>query len=200
MGLGSASVAPPRCSLRTAARIFRVDRGPHRRRRARLKSGAELSLIRHDWALFLQPDRLAQKAGCTQRHLRRMVAKELVDIAADTSTEVRVEQLDADAVLVTARGPGLDRARVLELFAINRPLTSSKLWRKPTRGAVGNGLRGGTGAGPRSGWGVGPGAVLGSGGVLTVESLGRRYRLEVDRRTGETRISAESASDVIQGT
>src|SRR3954447_3647075 len=188
MGLGSASVAPPRCSLRTAARIFRVDRGPHRRRRARLKSGAELSLIRHDWALFLQPDRLAQKAGCTQRHLRRMVAKELVDIAADTSTEVRVEQLDADAVLVTARGPGLDRARVLELFAINRPLTSSKLWRKPTRGAVGNGLR------------VVTGAVVGSGGMLTVESRGRRCRLEVDRRTGETRISAESASDVIQGT
>src|SRR3954447_24468610 len=112
MGLGSASVAPPRCSLRTAARIFRVDRGPHRRRRAKLKSTAELSLVRHDWALFLQPDRLAQKAGCAQRHLRRMVFKELVDNAADTSTEVQVEQLDSDAVRVVDRGPGLGGARV----------------------------------------------------------------------------------------
>src|SRR3954452_20055658 len=93
-----------------------------RRRRLKQRNKAELSLVRHDWALFLQPDRLAQKAGCAQRHLRRMVGKELVDNAADTSTEVRVEQLDADAVRVTDRGPGLDRARVLELFAINRPL------------------------------------------------------------------------------
>src|SRR4051794_30002005 len=159
-----------------------------RRRRLKQRNETELSLVRHDWTLFLQPDRLAQKAGCAQKHLRRMVVKELVDNAADTSTQVQVEQLDADAIRVTDLGPGLDRARVLELFAINRPLTSSKLWRKPTRGAVGNGLR------------VVTGAVLGSGGMLTVESQGRRCRLEVDRRTGETRISAESASDVIQGT
>src|SRR3954453_6447306 len=145
---------------------------------------AELSLVRHDWALFLQPDRLAQKAGCAERHLRRMTVKELVDNAADTSTEVQIKQLEDSAVRVVDLGPGLDRARVLELFAINRPLTSSKLWRKPTRGAVGNGLGGGTGAG------------LGTGGELIVESLGRRHQLEVDRQTGETRIAAETTSDV----
>ena len=112
----------------------------------KLKNDAELSLVRHDWALFLQPDRLAQKAGCAQRHLRRMTVKELVDNAADTSTEVKIEQLDNGDIRVADLGPGLDRARVLELFAINRPMTSSKLWRKPTRGAVGNGLRVVTGA------------------------------------------------------
>src|SRR4051794_37079786 len=159
-----------------------------RRRRLKQRNETELSLVRHDWTLFLQPDRLAQKAGCAQKHLRRMVVKELVDNAADTSTQVQVEQLDDNAVRVVDLGPGLDRARVLELFAINRPLTSSKLWRKPTRGAVGNGLR------------VVTGAVLGSGGVLIVESLGRRYQLEVDRPTGETRIAAETTSAVIQGT
>ena len=41
-----------------------------RRRRAKLKNDKELSLVRHDWALFLLPDRLAQKAGCAERHLR----------------------------------------------------------------------------------------------------------------------------------
>ena len=43
-------------------------------------------------------------------------------------------------------------ACVVELFAVNRPLTSSKLLRRPTRGAVGNGLR------------VVTGGVIGSGG------------------------------------
>jgi Histidine kinase-, DNA gyrase B-, and HSP90-like ATPase len=157
-----------------------------RRYRAKLKNRAELALVRQDWALFLQPDRLAQKAGCAQRHLRRMAVKELVDNAADASSEVRVEQLDT--VRVVDQGSGLDRGRVLELFAIDRPMTSSKLWRRPTRGAVGNGLR------------VVTGAVLGSGGVLTVESRGRRFQVEVDRLTGETQIAAESASKVMQGT
>ena len=53
-----------------------------RRRRAKQRNDAELSLVRHDWALFLQPDRLAQKAGCAQRYLRRMTIKELVGTAS----------------------------------------------------------------------------------------------------------------------
>jgi hypothetical protein len=159
-----------------------------RRHRAQRRNRAELALVRQDWALFVQPDRLAQKAGCAMRHLRRMAVKELADNAADASGEVTVEQRDENTVRVADRGPGLDRDRVLELFAIDRPMTSSKLLRRPTRGAIGNGLR------------VVTGAVLGSGGTLTVESRGRSFRVEVDRATGATRIAAENASEVTVGT
>src|SRR5271170_3965018 len=60
-------------------------------------------------------------------------------------------------------GPGIPGSDedVASLFSIARPLTSSKLVRLPTRGALGNGLR------------VVAGAVLGSGGTLRVSTRGR---------------------------
>jgi hypothetical protein len=108
-----------------------------RRRRAKQKTQRELQFTRADWALFLHPTRLAQKAGAPVRLLRRMALKELAGNAADVSDEVEVEQLDGDTYRIADRGPGLDWARVVELFAVNRPLTSSKLLRRPTRGAIG---------------------------------------------------------------
>ena len=60
--------------------------------------------------------------------------------------------------------PGTD-AEIAGLFSVARPLSSSKLLRLPTRGALGNGLR------------VVAGAVLASGGTLTVKTRGRALRL-----------------------
>ena len=50
-------------------------------------------------------------------------------------------------------------------FSINRPLVSTKLWRLPTRGALGNGLR------------VVMGSVIASGGSLVVMTRNQRIEL-----------------------
>ena len=159
-----------------------------RRRRARLAAAREIEFVRADWALFLHPDRLPQKAGCPRDRLRAMILKELVDNALDAGAEVTLDQIDPDTWVVTDDGPGLDRGQVVRLFAVNRPMVSTKLLRRPTRGAIGNGLR------------VVTGGVLASGGRLTVESRGTRYVLDVDRVTGETVVVEDTTSEVVVGT
>src|SRR5262249_49333025 len=70
--------------------------------------------------------------------------------------------------------PGDDDA-VASLFSINRPLTSSKTLRRPTREALGNGLR------------VVTGAVVATCGTLRVSTRGRTLRLIHDHDSGDTR-------------
>jgi hypothetical protein len=142
----------------------RNDRAPtpaalrQRRHRAKLAAAREIEFVRADWALFLHPDRLPQKAGCPKAVLRAMILKELADNALDVGANIVVDQLDPDTWVVTDDGLGLDRAQILRLFAVNRPMTSTKLVRRPTRGALGNGLR------------VVTGGVLASGGRLQVRA------------------------------
>jgi hypothetical protein len=159
-----------------------------RRRRAKLNVTREVAFVRADWALFLHPDRLPQKAGCPKDRLRAMILKELADNGLDAGAKVTVDQLDLDTWVVTDDGPGLDREQVVRLFAVNRAMTSTKLVRRPTRGAIGNGLR------------VVTGGVLASGGRLQVESRGARYLLDVDRGSGETVVIEEGGSDIDTGT
>jgi hypothetical protein len=117
------------------------DRAPtsaalrQRRHRARLAAVREIEFIRADWALFLHPDRLPQKAGCPRDRLRAMILKEVVDNALDAGAEAVLDQIDPDTWAVIDDGPGLDREQVVRLFAVNRPMTSTKLVRRPTRGA-----------------------------------------------------------------
>ena len=148
-----------------------------RRHRARKKIAAqveELTFIRRDWALFLDPYRLPQKAGCRADQVRALALKELADNGLDHAANVTLEQIDKDTWSVADDGPGMDAARIATLFAVDRPLTSTKLLRRPTRGAVGNGLR------------VVTGAAIASGGALWVESRGRRFEIKVHRGTGRT--------------
>jgi hypothetical protein len=148
-----------------------------RRHRAKKRLSAEAKTMlftRPDWALFLDPARLPQKAGCDAGQVRAVALKELVDNALDVGANATLERVDANTWTVADDGDGFDAASVAGLVAVNRPLMSSKLLRRPTRGAVGNGLR------------VVTGAAVASGGSLEVESRGRRFRIEVDRRTGET--------------
>src|SRR5690242_5878875 len=117
-----------------------------RRQRARNAAVADLEFVRADWALFLDPRRLPQKAGCPSDRLRAVILKELVDNALDVADATATPTLaqavaDRDTWIVSDDGPGLDRAKTLRLFAVNRPLVSTKLVRRPTRGAIGNGLR-----------------------------------------------------------
>ena len=129
---------------------------------------AEFQFERPDWTLFRNAETLAQKAGVRKRLLRRLVLKELVDNALDSgATEVEVEELGFGAYKVRDNGPGIvgDPDHIAKLFSVNRPLISSKLWRMPSRGAMGNGLR------------VVVGAVAASDGMLRVATKGKRYTL-----------------------
>jgi hypothetical protein len=145
-----------------------------RKRRQRERDRA-LMFERDDWSLFLDPATLPQKAGCQPKHLRQIVLRELVDNALDAGSHVTLEQIE-EIWIVADDGPGLDPADVPRLFAINRPLLSSKLRRMPLRGMLGNGLR------------VVVGAVAACAGSLTVETRGHRLKLAVDPATGTTTV------------
>ena len=120
---------------------------------------------------------LPQKAGCQPEDLRRVVLKELVDNALDAGAAVSLDHADG-AWIVTDDGPGIDPAEVPRLFAVGRPLRSSKLVRLPLRGMLGNGLR------------VVAGAVAATEGSLVVETRGRRLALAVCRETGRTTVTS----------
>jgi hypothetical protein len=122
---------------------------------------------REEWTLFRTLATLSQKAGVPLERMPGLVAKELVDNALDAGAECRVDFLKGNGFWVEDNGEGIDGTddEIAGLFSIRRPLRSSKLLRRPTRGALGNGLR------------VVTGAVLASGGSLVVRTKGRALRL-----------------------
>ncbi|MDI6029069.1 ATP-binding protein [Corticibacterium sp. UT-5YL-CI-8] len=170
----------------TSARDLARER--KRRERARKKQVTSIEFVRTDASLFLHPDRLSQKAGAPRHHLRRMALKELVDNALDAAPMATLTAIDEDTFIVEDDGPGIDPTKVSTMFSVTRPMMSTKLIRRPTRGMVGNGNR------------VVAGAAFASGGGLTVESRGARQTLSFDRTTGDTIVTARSASAVIVGT
>lgn len=103
---------------------------------------------------------MPQKAGIALEQLGALVVKELVDNALDAGANVVVKEEDG-WVYIADDGPGISHDGIETLFSINRPLTSSKVIRLPTRGALGNGLR------------VVMGAVYASNGEITVETGGQ---------------------------
>ena len=74
------------------------------------------------------------------------------------------------------------------LFAVNRPLLSSKLKRLPLRGMLGNGLR------------VVMGAVAALEGTIFVASRGRHLTLTVDTVTGQTIVENDEPIPATPGT
>jgi hypothetical protein len=142
---------------------------------------------RADWHLFLDPSTLPQKAGCQPHELGRIVLKELVDNALDTGAAVTLERAPGGYV-VADDGPGIDPADVPKLFAVNRPLLSSKLKRLPLRGMLGNGLR------------VVVGAVAALDGTICVASRGHCLTLTVDTVTGQTLVGTDELIPAAPGT
>jgi hypothetical protein len=133
--------------------------------------------VREDWTQFRTLATLSQKAGVPTESIAALVAKVLVDNALDEAGSCEIKPVDGNGFVVTDRGSGIpgDDQTVGSLFSINRPLTSSKMLRLPSRGALGNGLR------------VVTGAVVATGGALLVSTLGRTLRLSHNHDTGDTR-------------
>ena len=98
---------------------------------------------REDWTLFRSLHTLGQRAGVTQDVIPALVAKELVDNALDAAGLCRYGQTRTGAIFVENDGDGLSGTdeEIAALFSVARPLSTSKLLRLPTRGALGNGLR-----------------------------------------------------------
>ena len=151
---------------------------------------AEFQFERPDWTLFRSADTLAQKAGVRKHLLRRLVLKELTDNALDSGARTVTATSDGpDRYVVRDDGQGIEGGpeKVARLFSVNRPLMSSKLWRLPSRGAMGNGLR------------VVVGSVAASDGALVVTTRGRRLTL-VPQTDGSTAIVRNEPVEAFIGT
>ena len=140
---------------------------------------------RPDWVMFRSVGTLSQKAGVPVHRLRRLVLKELVDNALDAGAAVTLRQ-EGSMYIIEDDGPGFteDAAGIARLFSINRPMMSSKLWRLPKRGALGNGLR------------VVAGAVLASGGGLAVVTGNKAHTL-FPRDDGTTDVESTDLEDTV---
>lgn len=131
---------------------------------------------REDWTLFQTREGLAQKAGTPPAELISVMIKELVDNALDAGANAQLDyHQNGFTVIDDGEGiPGTDQD-LKELFSINRPLSSSKIVRKPSRGALGNGLR------------VVAGAMWVYSAQITVETKGRALTLQAGEN-GKARI------------
>jgi hypothetical protein len=143
---------------------------------------------REDWTRLRTVQGLQQRAGVPAHLLRRLVLKELADNALDEGT-VEVGWLPDGGYYVEDDGSGFDGTPedIARMFSINRPLVSTKLWRLPTRGAQGNGLR------------VVAGSVFASNGSLAVTTRGRRIELRPEH-DGTTSVVSVTPVDGQVGT
>jgi hypothetical protein len=156
-----------------------------------LQSDAEF--VRADWSIYIA--NLPQRAGVPKHQIGQLVLKELVDNALDEMDrvgrpgEVTLEQRDNNVFTVTDRGRGFDDTpeELAHRFSIAKPMTSSKQWRRPSRGCVGNGLR------------VIVGSIVTGGGRITVKTRNREMGLR-PRLDGTTAIDRIGSIDWPVGT
>jgi hypothetical protein len=150
-------------------------------------SNGPILFTSEDWSLFTQRHTLPQKAGCQPSQIGRVILKELVDNALDAGADRVTITGDEHRCVVTDDGPGVED--VARLFAVNRPMISSKQhMRLPTRGMLGNGLR------------AVMGAVAAYTGTIAVTTRGRRLDLAVDVATGHTTVIGDTPAIGIAGT
>jgi DNA topoisomerase VI subunit B len=127
--------------------------------------------IRHDWSIYVS--NLPQRAGVPLCDIRALVLKELVDNALDEVDRigrpgaVTLTQEGDHTYTVIDQGRGFDGSpeELAYRFSIAKGMVSSKQWRRPTRGCVGNGLR------------VIVGAVVSGGGRIIVRTRNQKVTL-----------------------
>ena len=146
-----------------------------------------LTIEQQDWMRFLTSDGLAEKAGCTSNDFAKMVVKELADNAADMGGFGFNIDEEQQTITMWNGGDGLSEEQVHTLFNIKRPLTSTKHWRRGSRGALGNGLR----------------AALAGCRIcriaLTVISQGKQHEIEL-QDNGDVVINSTDAADAEHAT
>jgi hypothetical protein len=126
---------------------------------------------RNDWAIYIS--NLPQRAGVPTQYIRKLLLKELADNGLDEMDQVghpgmvTIVQDAEHTYTVTDSGRGFDDTpeELAYRFSIAKAMVSSKQWRKPTRGCVGNGLR------------VIVGAVASGGGRIIVKTRDRQVTL-----------------------
>lgn len=141
------------------------------------KKARFLSFGREDWTRLRTIEGVCQASGVSPSDLARLVIKELVDNALDAAGSVQARRAGDRTFVIRDHGAGLAGSddEIARLFSIGRPLWSTKLLRRPTRGALGHGAR------------VVAGAVLASGGKLELATQGRRLSL-APREDGSTEV------------
>ena len=150
---------------------------------AEQKTG-DFQIERPDWTLFRSLATLGQKAGVPPSKLRRLALKELTDNALDAGGRVIIKEPEPACYVIQDDGPGIDGTadEIARLFSIDRGLVSSKVWRKPQRGALGNGLR------------VVAGALIASGGGSLIVTT-RDQRLTITpHEDGGASVQSESVA------
>jgi len=130
---------------------------------------------REDWTLLRTFQGITQRTGIRKEDLDKLVAKELTDNALDAGASCDIGLIE-NGFYVKDNGNGIpcDDKEIANLFSIKRPLKSTKLYRLPNRGALGNGLR------------IVAGTVLAAKGSLLVKTRGRILKLYPQFETGET--------------
>jgi hypothetical protein len=156
----------------------------------------ELLFRRADYLDFIDLGRLPKKAGVPGHLLQHLIVKELSDNALDACDRAdrpgAVEiSVDADgSLLVDDQGTGIDktpRELATDLCCVARAMISSKLLRKASRGAIGNGLR------CCLGW------ITATQGMLQVRT-GRFHVTLKPERDGTTHIVDAEEVDPLPGT
>ena len=149
---------------------------------------SDAEFTRKDWLVYISS--LPQRAGVVRERIRRLVLKELADNALDEMDrvgrpgEVTISQDGEHTYTVTDQGRGFDDSpeELAYRFSIAKAMVSSKQWRRPTRGCVGNGLR------------VIVGAVVSGGGRIIVRTRNQEVTLR-PRMDGTTAVDDIAAID-----
>ena len=134
---------------------------------------AELQFVSDDWSDYADLSKLPRRSGVTSTLLRRLVLKELTDNALDECDRVNqpgkatIFKDGPSTYTVTDEGEGLNGTpeQIAGFFSLRRPKATSKLWRLPRRGAVGNGIR------------VIIGSVASGGGRMIIKTRGQKIVL-----------------------
>jgi hypothetical protein len=153
-------------------------------------------LRREHWHAYTSPSTISQETGVPISHMLRSVAKELTDNALDWCDrhgclgKVAVAMEGSHTLIVTNAGPGWDAGpeELAQVFSLARGPVSSKLWRLPTRGAMGLGLIQITGS------------VASGDGTITVSSCNRRTVLRPRIEDGRTDVLEVTEIDYPVGT
>jgi hypothetical protein len=160
-----------------------------RKRLQRVRDAAPILFETADWRQFCDAATLPQKAGCQPHEIIPLVLREIVDNALDAGAHVTISRGPSDdrSFLIEDDGPGIAPDDVPRIFAVNRPLLTSKLRRVATRGLLGNGAR------------VIMGSVAASNGQIVISTRGHRLELKVDPISGQTAVIDDDTVQMAPG-